>query len=102
MVTFQPSTEELAALLGQNKLFSLLDESHLRELAGKVSTRFLQGGEILFHQGDPGDRLFLVASGRLRVLDERGAIHRAIAEIGQGETVGEMSLLTHETVMYLL
>src|SRR4029078_6741752 len=46
-------------------------------------------------EGDAGDALYVVVSGRLSVVvgttphDER-----SIAEIGRGETVGEMALLT--------
>jgi predicted acylesterase/phospholipase RssA/CRP-like cAMP-binding protein len=58
----------------------------------------LGGGEWLFRQGDEGDSLFLLARGRLQVWIEahNGDAGRPalVAEVGPGETVGEISLLT--------
>ncbi len=58
----------------------------------------LAGGEWLFRQGDDGDSLFLLARGRLQVWIEgdNGAAGKPVlvAEVGPGETVGEISLLT--------
>lgn len=51
----------------------------------------LPGGDTLFLAGSAGDSLYIVLTGRLAVLD----VHEAVAaEIGPGETVGEMALLT--------
>jgi len=53
----------------------------------------LPGGEELFKKGDPGDSLYVIARGRLRVmLDEGGDIR--LREIGPFQTVGELALLT--------
>jgi NTE family protein len=58
----------------------------------------LAGGEWLFRQGDDGDSLFLLARGRLQVWIEgdNGAAGKPVlvAEVGPGETIGEISLLT--------
>lgn len=51
----------------------------------------LPSGEILFLAGGAADSLYIVLTGRLAVL---GAHGDAVAEIGPGETVGEMALLT--------
>lgn len=51
-------------------------------------------GEILFRQGDPGDDMFLVLSGRLRVVrDLGGGAERVVGEVGRGEPVGETAVL---------
>jgi NTE family protein len=57
----------------------------------------IRGGETLLQQGDPGDALYLLVSGRLRtyVTDEDGA-QRMLREVPRGEIVGEMSLYTGE------
>jgi predicted acylesterase/phospholipase RssA/CRP-like cAMP-binding protein len=57
----------------------------------------VRGGDVLFRQGDAGDALYVVTYGRLRAVltDESGAL-RTLGEIGPGETVGEMALLTGE------
>lgn len=58
----------------------------------------LAGGEWLFRQGDDGDSLFLLARGRLQVWIDEGSDGTGkpvlVAEVGPGETIGEISLLT--------
>lgn len=58
----------------------------------------LAGGEWLFHHGDPGDSLFLLARGRLQVWDETGRSEggddRLLGEVVPGESVGEVGLLS--------
>jgi predicted acylesterase/phospholipase RssA/CRP-like cAMP-binding protein len=57
----------------------------------------LAGGEWLFREGDDGDCLFLLARGRLQVWiggDDGGGKPTLVAEVGPGETIGEISLLT--------
>ena len=55
----------------------------------------LESGATLMLAGDVGDALYLVISGRLRVL--AGAPDGAtLAELGQGDTVGETALMTGE------
>lgn len=88
--------DELRAL-ASSLLFGELDAEMLRWLAPRCTRVHVRGGETLVRQGDAGDALFVVAYGRLRVvlIDETGA-GRILGEIGRGETVGEMALLTGE------
>ena len=74
-----------------------LDAGALLEIAAVMQPVNLPGGARLFDQGDIGDALYIVAHGRLRVTvpAERGQ-RRVIAELGRGESVGEMALLTGE------
>ena len=51
--------------------------------------RRLQAGRTLVQQGDPGDELFLLFDGVLRVEIDG----RPVAEVGPGAIVGEMALL---------
>ena len=59
------------------------------------------GGEWLFRQGDPGDALHVVVRGRLQVWingpEAGGQTARMVAEVGPGETVGEIGLLAGGT-----
>ena len=86
-------------LLGRalSRLFGDLSEEFLKENEGFFELVSLKGGERLFSQGDPGDSLYVVMSGRLRVLqqtEKEGT--RVLAEIPRGESVGEMALITGE------
>ena len=87
-------TTHLNALFGT---FQSSDAEILRDLEADVEMRTLAGGETLFHQGEVGDAAYVVLSGRLRVVAlQPEQPERVLAEIGRGETVGELSLLTDE------
>ena len=54
----------------------------------------LRRGEELFHQGALGDAVYIVVSGRLRVLIEERDWRRLVEEVGRGELVGEMAIIS--------
>lgn len=61
--------------------------------------QYLPGGEVLFSAGDPGDCMYLLIHGRLRVYMQSGngaAAADPLGEVSPGETVGEMALITGE------
>ncbi len=68
----------------------------LQRFAGLESeTVQLKRGEILFRQGDPGDCLYILRRGRLRVIyDWKGPNERILGEIARGEPVGEIALVS--------
>lgn len=82
---------------------------HLRNFLGDVEAQAfellldqlqwveLPGGQTLMNQGDPGDAMYMIVSGRLRtyIADEDGQ-QRMVREITRGQVVGEMSLYTDE------
>ena len=87
-----PRTDTASAdLLAASSLFRELDPAALRDLALETVRVRLGGGETLMREGDAGDAMYVVVSGRLSVVVEP---EHSIAEIGRGETVGEMALLT--------
>jgi NADH dehydrogenase len=52
-----------------------------------------EAGETVFNEGDTGDSLFMILSGRVEVLKRFGAEPRAVGMLGPGEYFGEMALL---------
>lgn len=73
----------------------LLDEAALQALRERLRWCHLSGGETLMRQGEPGEALYLLVSGRLRVyIDDEDGPRRMVREIARGEVVGEMSLFT--------
>jgi len=68
-----------------------------REIESQIEWVHLRRGEALFRQGEVGDSLYMVISGRLRAVieDDKGNEH-VISEIFQGESIGEMALFTGE------
>lgn len=78
-----------------SSLFHDLDHEALQELVTKLTPVFVPGGTTLFHAGDAGDSMYFVLAGRLRIFAEgNNGAREIIREIGRGESVGELALVT--------
>ncbi len=62
-----------------------------------VAHEHFEPGEEIFHQGDLGDRIYIIAAGRAEVVREEGGREVSLALLGAGEYVGEMALLNQTT-----
>ena len=82
----------LAEFLSQVPMFAGLEPSLRETVAAKASAVHLVAGEWLFHQGDPGEAMYIVRAGRLEVVDE--AVGAVIRALGRGDAVGELALLS--------
>ncbi len=88
---------QLGIALHRSRLFGALDGPVLRDVEADLELVTLRGGEMLFREGDPGDALYLVINGRLRVVARQDTgEERVLAELGRGESVGEMAILGGE------
>ena len=77
--------------------FGTFDDTFLQLMLEHLTWVQVRSGEVLFHQGDTDQTLYIVVGGRLRVLrkDEFGETH-ALGDMRRGETLGEMALITGE------
>jgi CRP-like cAMP-binding protein len=107
--------------LPKTPFFSALSERHLRMAVAGTRLVRLAPGEAVFRQGDPGDALFVVASGEVAVqgqeggargvrraspdADHRGGVwgpsqgpqdSRELARLGEGAFFGEIALLVDQ------
>jgi predicted acylesterase/phospholipase RssA/CRP-like cAMP-binding protein len=88
------SDPELLPFLADIPFFAALDEATRLELAGQLEPVAVAAGQVIFRQGDAGDGLYLVVSGRLRVSVAADGPERMLYDVGRGAIVGEMALLT--------
>jgi CRP/FNR family transcriptional regulator, cyclic AMP receptor protein len=74
-------------------LFAGLDDETARALAGAMKPVEVLRGDVLFHEGDPGDRLYVIREGKIK-LGRRSNDGREnlLAVLGPGEMFGELSL----------
>lgn len=93
----EPLSARHAALVSAalSHLCGTLDETTLAALLGDAQPVRIAVGDILYRQGEPGDCLHVVLSGRLqvRVRDSDGH-ERIVAYPQPGDVVGEIALLS--------
>ncbi len=88
-----PSRTQDGATLGRIPMFARLTQSEREQLATWVSHRSYRRGEVLFHQGDPGDTLLIVVSGQVKVvLMTADGEEAVVAILGPGDFLGDLSL----------
>jgi len=87
-------TEAAVELLRRTRLFAGLDEPTLRALAERSVERSFPRHGRLFFQGDPGNGLFVVAGGLVKVVvtSEDGE-EMVLVTLGPGEALGELAVV---------
>lgn len=78
--------------------FPRLSEAQIEALAAHGYQRGTQPGEVLFREGDPSCDFFVVLAGKVAIVAGYGADERVISVHGPGRFLGELNLLTGETV----
>jgi CRP-like cAMP-binding protein len=75
-------------------IFRGLSQSEVSELSDISSELKVERDRFLFREGDPGDALYIVLKGQIRILKhDRKGQSQELANIGDGGVLGEMSLL---------
>ena len=75
-------------------LFASLDDKAATELRNLLRDSIVPRNTRLFRQGDSGDSMYLIESGRISIsiTDEDGK-QVTLAELAQGDFFGEMALI---------
>lgn len=72
-------------------LFQGLSEEDLLNLSSRMEQTKLSPGDVLMTEGEDSDCMYVLLSGRLMVKNHLG---ETIGQVGRGQTVGEMGLVT--------
>ena len=59
---------------------------------GDVERRRFKAGEVICHEGDPGQEAYVIHSGAIDVRRRINGADKVLARLGEGELVGEMAL----------
>ena len=81
------------SIIARIPLFERMSPEEREELRGMMSQTTLRRGEVLFNEGDSGDRLYILLTGKVKLghtsVDGR---ENLLAVLGPGEIVSELTL----------
>jgi CRP-like cAMP-binding protein len=85
---------ELLQVMKRVELFRGLNDEQLQRLAGISQKEVYSKDATICHQGEPGDKMYIVADGQVEIMvrDRHGQNYSAVY-LGEGQVVGEMSLI---------
>ena len=79
--------------LHDTPLFSALDEEAATALKQSMVPQSIKKGQDLFKEGDPGDRLYVVTEGKIKLSHASGDGRESLLMVlGPGDMFGELSL----------
>lgn len=88
------SPQTIAEWLGKTVMFRDLPAEELAAVAATVKPEEHRRGSFVVREGEPGEKLYIVLSGRLEVRrDYAPGRSEPVAEMGEGDVFGEIALL---------
>jgi len=77
----------------RSPLFAALDDETARTLLDNMVKTRMERGDVLFHEGDPGDKLYVIVEGKIKLgRTSTDGRENLLAILGPGEMFGELSL----------
>jgi|SRR5438105_869969 len=84
---------EVTELLKKVSIFQDLDDEELGQVAEYCKEEKFNSGEYIFHEGEHGNRLYLIVEGEIRISrDVPGSGEEALAVLKPGALFGEMAV----------
>ena len=81
-------------LLAESSIFKDLNDHEMELVVGVCEVLEVKAGEYVFHEGDEGDRLYIIQAGEVRISRVvPGTGEEALTVLKRGACFGEMSVL---------
>lgn len=81
-------------ILKDSQIFAGIDLNEVSAVADLCELKIFQKDEIVFNEGDPGDSLFLVNSGEIKIFKSiTSHYEETLVRLGKGSVFGEMSFV---------
>jgi CRP/FNR family transcriptional regulator, cyclic AMP receptor protein len=93
----RPVTHSLVKALQKVPGFDLLSDRDLLRIVGASVNLAWPAGTMVFEKDSPGEALYIVLSGEVRIYEQVNGSEIEIARTGPGDFFGEMSLLLDTT-----
>lgn len=98
MMTFELShPRDKVGLLRRIPVFASCSDAQLNLIADRTRLVEYKKGECVYREGDAADAFHIVLSGRLRVFTHQDGHEKLLTILHNGDSFGEISLLTGET-----
>ncbi len=82
------------ALLRRHAFFAPLDDAALAQIAARLQRRACKAGDMIFQRGDPGDAMYIVESGAVRLArDSASGREFTVRLAGPGDVFGEIAVI---------
>ncbi|HEX3187431.1 MAG TPA: DUF1003 domain-containing protein [Pyrinomonadaceae bacterium] len=89
-----PASQMTLEALRSVPLFASLDDDAAKELRSLLREKTVPRNTALFNQGDQGNAMYLIESGRVRIsIRDEDEQELTLAELAQGDFFGEMSII---------
>lgn len=87
------SDDAVIDFLGSVEIFSAFSSDELEELAGHAESRHYDFGDTVYNAGDPGDGLYVIKSGAVRIFTEEQGKEISMGLRKEGEVFAELAML---------
>jgi len=90
------NVDQLERFLRSCSCFALLTDDELDLVRDRAEIRNYKLGQVVFRQGDPGDKMYVVYSGKVRVLRDEDGEETPLNTLFAEEHFGELALVSRE------
>jgi hypothetical protein len=87
-----PNRDEVIKALQNTHLFRSLDDAQLGQVVDSLEIGDLNGGQVLFRQGDAAGHFYIVMSGSVKLTQKRRNTDVLVANLVEGDYFGEEAL----------
>ena len=91
------NSQTVLSVISKLPLFAELTENEFNIMAGAFKALYLESGETIFNEGEPGEDMFIHLAGTLSAyVTQSDGTQRSLFNVSPGEYFGEMSIITRE------
>ncbi len=90
------SVMEKILFLKTAPIFEGMNSEQLKLISGITTEEDLNPHEDLFRQGDLGDKMYIIISGEIEILEQSSGKEHRLATVGRSTPVGEFAVLDDE------